>query len=222
MTHREETSRKLVNSTEGDFKLYFSKSECHFCTFTSLMWRYSSMMAFAFFSTCSSVKAGLGREGGGVGALSRLTAEKPDQNKRLLILFPPQTQISQLQKCFETFAFLSGFIPGRSLLGPRSRLPLSRLPLSRLPRSLLPLSRLPRSRSSVMLATRRTGSFEARLSPPRLPRSFDSLLKLLLVNWSPPCSSLRANLSKRSLSRSLLSLSPPRSRLELDLKELGK
>lgn len=36
------------------------------------------MMAFDFFSTSSSVKAGLGREegGGGVGALSRLTAEK--------------------------------------------------------------------------------------------------------------------------------------------------
>lgn len=37
------------------------------------------MMAFVFFSTSSSVKAGLGREGGGgggVGALSRLTAEK--------------------------------------------------------------------------------------------------------------------------------------------------
>lgn len=40
------------------------------------MWRYSSMIACDFFSTSSSVKAGLGRDGGGVGALSRLTEEK--------------------------------------------------------------------------------------------------------------------------------------------------
>ncbi len=118
----------------------------------------------------------------------------------------------------------------RSLLGtlsrlPRSLLPRSLLPLSRLPLSRLPLSRLPLSLSSVMLATRRTGSVEARLSPPLPPRSCDSLLKLLLVIWfwpllspRPSRPSLRSNRSNRSLSRSLLSLSPPRSRLELDLK----
>lgn len=115
-------------------------------------------------------------------------------------------------------------LPARSLLGPLSRLPRSRLPLS-----LLPLSRLPLSLSSVMLATRRTGSVVARLSPPLPPRSCDSLLKLLLVIWfrlllssRPSRPSLRSKRSKRSLSRSPLSLSPPRSRLELDLKVVSE
>lgn len=50
---------------------------CHISTFKSLMCRYSSTMAFDFFSTSASVRAGLGSEArGGVGALSRLTAKK--------------------------------------------------------------------------------------------------------------------------------------------------
>lgn len=53
-------------------------TQSHVCTLTSLMWRYSSMMAFDFFSTSPSVKAGLERDGGGVGALSRLTEEKKE------------------------------------------------------------------------------------------------------------------------------------------------
>lgn len=72
---------KCVRSRE----IYFLAFECaqsHVCTFKSLMWRYSSIMAFDFFSTSSSVKVGFGREGGGVGALSRLTAEADKKKKK--------------------------------------------------------------------------------------------------------------------------------------------
>lgn len=47
-----------------------------FVTFKSLMCRYSSIMAFDFFSTSASVMAGFGR--GGVGAFSRLTADRKE------------------------------------------------------------------------------------------------------------------------------------------------
>lgn len=54
------------------------------------------MMAFDFFSNSSSLKAGFGREGGGVGALSRLTAEKKmkirvqyDSSLCVYTAFPP-------------------------------------------------------------------------------------------------------------------------------------
>lgn len=120
-------------------------------------------------------------------------------------------------KCILIVYFIPGTKSGPISRPPRSLLPRSLLPLSLLPRSLLPLSRLPLSRLSVMLATRRTGSVEALLSPPLPPRSCDSLLKLLLVIWFPSRPSLRSNRSNCSLLRSLLSLSLPRSRLELDL-----
>lgn len=167
------------------------------------------MMACDFFSTSASVRAGFGREGG-VGAFSRLTVRSDEKAK------------ATISRHFSSDVYLhttraTGFSPVRSLLGRLSPLPRSLLPLSRLPRSLLPLSLL-----SVMLATRRTGSVMSRLSRPLPPRSCDSLLKLLLVIWLPlssrPCRpSLRSNRSNRSLSRSPRSLSPPRSRLELDL-----
>lgn len=171
------------------------------------------MMACAFFSTSASVKAGFGREGG-AGAFSRLTAQSDKKSKKTTIS-PHLSSDVYLTPVYTTLT--TRFSPVRSLLGRLSRLPRSLLPLSRLPRSLLPLSLL-----SVMLATRRTGSVTSRLSRPRPPRSCDSLLKLLLVIWLPlssrPCRpSLRSNRSNRSLSRSPLSLSPPRSRLELDL-----
>lgn len=59
---------------------------CWARTFKSFMWRYSSMMAFDFLLTSSSVMAGFEREegGGGVGALSRLTTEK--EKKKLNII----------------------------------------------------------------------------------------------------------------------------------------
>ena len=211
-------------------KMHAFKCECarrHVCTFKSLMWRYSSMMAFDFFSTSSSVKAGLGREegGGGVGALSRFTTEK--KRRRYQLNNIPLTSLVLMSVCTPETISLSCNSPVRSLLGPLSRLPLSLLPLSRLPLSRLPLSLLPLSRSSVMLATRRTGSFVARLSPPLPPCSCDSLLKLLLLIWfwlplpsRPSRPSPRSNRSKRSLSRS--ARSPPRSRLELDLKVVRK
>lgn len=52
-------------------------------TFTSLMWRYSSMMAFDFFSTSSSVKAGFGREGV-VWALSFLTIGDREKKNKIM------------------------------------------------------------------------------------------------------------------------------------------
>lgn len=48
------------------------------------------MMAFDFFSNSSSLKAGFGREGGGVGALSRLTAEK---NVTVRVKEPPDPSV---------------------------------------------------------------------------------------------------------------------------------
>lgn len=55
------------------------------------------MIAFDFFSTPSSVKAAFGREGGGVGALSRLTAKKKrkGQYKFNIIALMSGTLISQ-------------------------------------------------------------------------------------------------------------------------------
>lgn len=41
------------------------------------------MMAFDFFSTSSSVKEGFGIEGGGVGAPSRLTAEREKKRTKV-------------------------------------------------------------------------------------------------------------------------------------------
>lgn len=52
------------------------------------------MMAFDFFSTSSSDKAGFAREGGGVGALSRLTAEeKKKKGQYKLNSVPPTSGI---------------------------------------------------------------------------------------------------------------------------------
>lgn len=51
-------------------------NEC-VCTLMSLMCRYSSMMAVVFFSSSSSVRAGLVEAGGGVGAVSLFTEHTP-------------------------------------------------------------------------------------------------------------------------------------------------
>lgn len=53
------------------------------------------MMATDFFSNSSSVKAGAGREGGGVGALSRLTAEKNKRHKLNTIPYLSSILISE-------------------------------------------------------------------------------------------------------------------------------
>lgn len=54
-------------------------------TFKSLMWRYSSMMAFDFFSIASSVKAGsLGREGA-AGALSLAVRGKSEETRQVIL-----------------------------------------------------------------------------------------------------------------------------------------
>lgn len=68
------------------------------------MWRYSSIMALDFFSTSSSDMEGLGRGGGGVGALSRLTAEKQEENNVKHISLPVLSSHNQISvaACFFT------------------------------------------------------------------------------------------------------------------------
>ena len=101
-------------------------------------------MAFDFFSTSSSDKAGLGSEGGGVGALSRLTAEQRDENTNYNLITNITVHLINIFPLFHPFLIFTLFLRFYTCeVSAWTPVPASSVPASSVPASCVPATSVP-------------------------------------------------------------------------------